>query len=78
MASKALLLVAVFCFCLFSVPIAEARKFETGRSMSRVEVAYHKNIHGNEFTVEEEGYVEVGDLISVDYTPVRKKPPIHN
>ena len=73
-----MLLLLVFCFCFFSVNLP-GQKFETGGYYQVEGTYYHKNdIQGNEFTVKEEGYVEVGDMISVDYTPARKKPPIHN
>ncbi|EXB70619.1 hypothetical protein L484_023804 [Morus notabilis] len=80
MASKVLLLLALSCFfCSFSQLLVEAaRKIETGSHRVEGERAY--KIHGNEFTVEEDdhSFEAVEKLIAEDYTPARKKTPIHN
>jgi hypothetical protein len=41
---------------------------------------HHDLSHSNQLKTREDGCIngDQGDFISVDYTPARKKPPIHN
>ncbi|KAL6345594.1 hypothetical protein AAG906_017324 [Vitis piasezkii] len=68
---KRFVLVAFFLFCTIST-MTSARSLRTLSNGIKAEKGY------DAFVPKEEGVPDAEDLISVDYTPARKKPPIHN
>ncbi|KAK9271775.1 hypothetical protein L1049_002138 [Liquidambar formosana] len=68
---KRLVLVAFFLLCFISTT-AKARNLRTGNNEA-------ERGHDDLLIPKEDGApVNVEELVTVDYTPARKKPPIHN
>ncbi|CAK7337819.1 unnamed protein product [Dovyalis caffra] len=68
-----LVLVAFFLLCFVSTCTRAAR---TLREANNHEV--EKKDENDLFPSKENGLSDVDDLVGMDYTPARKKPPIHN
>ncbi|GMP25499.1 hypothetical protein CsSME_00002336 [Camellia sinensis var. sinensis] len=69
---KRLVLVAFFLLCFISSITATARRFYT-------ETTYEAEKGEDvKFKTKEKGLRDDQDLMTMDYTPARKKPPIHN
>ena len=56
------------------------RKNSCGRVDATHDDHHHDLSHSNQLKTREDGCIngDQGDFISMDYTPARKKPPIHN
>ncbi|KAA8537938.1 hypothetical protein F0562_027482 [Nyssa sinensis] len=71
---KVALLVAIFLFCFISVVVVnEARGIRTDTGGAGARHSSQSNL----YVVKEDEYLEE-DSMAVDYTPARKKTPIHN
>ncbi|OMO92646.1 hypothetical protein COLO4_17423 [Corchorus olitorius] len=69
---KHFLLVAFILLCFISTTTR-------GRSLPKAPSAPEKGAHGDEVvTATQDGDSNVEELVAVDYTPARRKPPIHN
>ncbi|KAL5779049.1 hypothetical protein ACOSQ2_009786 [Xanthoceras sorbifolium] len=77
---KVVAMVALCFFCFFFrafVVEVEARSIRTGENVA--DAPHYSSDHQNHFFINkgDENFGE-GDLISMDYSPARRKPPIHN
>ncbi|KAM1068203.1 hypothetical protein ACFX1Q_000167 [Malus domestica] len=68
---KHLVVVAFFLLCFVSIT-AQGRSL--GLVSKRAGDAYQKNEDDQAVVLQD----EINDLLAMDYTPARKKPPIHN
>ncbi|XP_019463314.1 PREDICTED: uncharacterized protein LOC109362159 [Lupinus angustifolius] len=64
---KRMLLVLVFIVCFISM-----------QARARVLKEPHKEGFDVKFKPKEDGEVNESEVFSMDYTPARRKPPIHN
>ncbi|TQE09336.1 hypothetical protein C1H46_005072 [Malus baccata] len=83
---KNLVVVALFLLCFISIT-AQGRRLELGVVSKGAADAHQKKSHDLHDTTfkqkqdDDQGVVlpdESNDLLAMDYTPARKKPPIHN
>ncbi|XP_020215609.1 uncharacterized protein LOC109799451 [Cajanus cajan] len=76
--NKRILLVLFFLLCFISIH-ARARKLkEKSNTVSSGDSSTtHKETHDNVFKPKE-GKDNGNEVFSMDYTPARRKPPIHN
>ncbi|CAI0554958.1 unnamed protein product [Linum tenue] len=76
--TKHLLLVAFFLLCFIS-PCARGRRLKEVVSEEKHEVvAVETKEHNLEVPSKETHLPDPDELAGMDYTPARKKPPIHN
>ncbi|GMY11209.1 Root meristem growth factor [Fagus crenata] len=68
---KRLILVVLIMLCLFSTTTKGARDLREPGKESQMN-------HDELFPVKEERVLESDELLAADYTPARRKPPIHN
>uniref|UniRef100_A0A2N9HPW7 Root meristem growth factor 9 n=1 Tax=Fagus sylvatica TaxID=28930 RepID=A0A2N9HPW7_FAGSY len=73
---KRVLLVTFVLLC-FIIITAEARSL---RGMTTINEATSEAPKGSDdlFTPNQESVVDTDELVSMDYTPTKKNPPIHN
>ncbi|KHN34030.1 hypothetical protein glysoja_030484, partial [Glycine soja] len=79
--NKRILLVAFFFLCFISIH-ARARVLKEKSNMvdstsSDASTAHHSETHDHVFKPKE-GKYNANEVFSMDYTPARRKPPIHN
>ncbi|TKY73884.1 Root meristem growth factor 9 [Spatholobus suberectus] len=72
--SKRCLLVAFLLLCFVSVATARSLR-ETKDGLAPVSA---EKSHENQFKPNQGGEQDIGDLATMDYTPAKKNPPIHN
>ncbi|KAK7358887.1 hypothetical protein VNO77_00827 [Canavalia gladiata] len=78
--NKRILLVVFFLLCFISIQ-ARARtlkeKSNIVASTRDANTTHHKQTHDHVFKPKEDDN-NAGEVFSMDYTPARRKPPIHN
>ncbi|TKY60380.1 hypothetical protein E2542_SST17478 [Spatholobus suberectus] len=77
--NKRTLLVVFFILCFISIH-ARARTFKEKSNMVSTRdpsTAHHRETHDHVYKPKE-GKDHASEVFSMDYTPVRRKPPIHN
>nr|XP_004503987.1 uncharacterized protein LOC101506875 [Cicer arietinum] len=74
--NKRFLLVVFFLLCFISF---QARARTLKEKSKDTDTTNNKEVQDNMFKAKEEDHNNVGDdVFSMDYTPARRKPPIHN
>ncbi|CAK8578900.1 unnamed protein product [Lathyrus sativus] len=74
--NKRFLLVILFLLCFISIQ-ARARILKE-KSNDVVSVSHDKEAQDHEFKAKEEDHNNGDEVFAMDYTPARRKPPIHN
>ncbi|KAK9270923.1 hypothetical protein L1049_026510 [Liquidambar formosana] len=72
---KVALLVALFFFSILLV-VVEAEQISRTDTTHGADAS--RSSHDELFAMEGDGYRGEGDLVAMDYSPARKKTPIHN
>nr|KYP69373.1 hypothetical protein KK1_008562 [Cajanus cajan] len=74
--TKRCLLLAFLLLCFVSIT-ATARSLRETKDDGLAPVSIEKS-HENQFKPNQGGEQDIGDLATMDYTPAKKNPPIHN
>ncbi|OIW18187.1 hypothetical protein TanjilG_31307 [Lupinus angustifolius] len=74
---KRILLVFFFILCFISIQ-ARARALKERSNVGNSSNVHNKEEHDVKFKPKEDDEGKKGEVFSMDYTPARRKPPIHN
>ncbi|XP_061343738.1 uncharacterized protein LOC133289753 [Gastrolobium bilobum] len=76
--NKRIVLVVIFLLCFISNQARARTLKEKSKIVGSTSTAHYKEVHDPIFKPKEDEDNAGGEMFSVDYTAVRRKPPIHN